>query len=342
MNAPTPDIRWGVIGFGRFGRIHADVIRSLPGVRLAAICTRNEELLAKGSIDFPEARPEADYRRVLDDPDIDAVSVTTHWRDHFRIANDALAAGKHVLLEKPMAASRTECAMLLAAAAEAQGKLMVGHVCRFDTRVALAKRAIDQGQIGRIVSMHAKRNLPRAPGSLRLDKISPLMGDGIHDADLMMWFTGAKPSRVYARQVRVDDFEFPDLGWAMFEFGGAAIGVVETVWCLPVNVPTVIDARFEVIGTDGMLTIDCANTGLTILDGDGPHKPDTAYWPLVHDQRNGALRSELEYFAACIRSGEQPSVVTPVEAANAVVAIEAAEAAAAADRALTVDGYFAD
>ncbi len=177
--------------------------------------------------------------------------------------------------------------------------------------------------------MHAKRNLALAPGHERLDKISPLMGDGIHDADLMMWFLGAAPTRVYARNVRVDDFKHPDLGWAMLEFGDDAVGVVETVWRLPANSPTAIDARMEVIGTAGKLEIDCANAGLAILDADGLRLPDTAYWPIVHGRQAGVLADELNYFADCIRRGAAPEVAPPSEAARAVRVMEAAERSAA-------------
>ena len=176
--------------------------------------------------------------------------------------------------------------------------------------------------------MHARRNLPKAPGNLRLDKISPLMGDGVHDADLMMWFTGRSPTEVYGRNIKVDDFQYPDLGWAMLHFGDDAIGVVETVWSLPENTPTVIDAKFEVIGTEGTLSIDCSNTGLSILDRNGPKMMDTVYWPVQHGRQIGALAAELDYFAHCIRTETRPSVITPLEAGRALASMEAAELSA--------------
>jgi UDP-N-acetylglucosamine 3-dehydrogenase len=281
-----------------------------------------------------------DYRRLLDDTSINVVSITTHWREHAAIACEALAAGKHVLLEKPLAANPEECSAVLTAARQSTGWLMVGHVCRFDPRVTLAQRAIAEGRLGRIVSMHARRNLPRAPGSLRLDKISPFMGDGIHDADLMMWFSAARPRRVFARYVRVDEFAYPDLGWAVLEFGESAIGVIETVWRLPPNTPTAIDAQLEIIGTEGSLAIDCGHAGLSILDARGLQWPDTAYWPLQHGQRVGALAHELAYFADCIRQHRRPSVITPEEAANAVLVMATAEASAAAGQPMSIARYF--
>ncbi|MDF1858985.1 MAG: Gfo/Idh/MocA family oxidoreductase [Verrucomicrobiales bacterium] len=321
-------IKWAIIGVGRFGKIHATVLDQLPGSRLVALSNRNEERLEEAGKAFPGTRLETDFREILKDPEIDVVSITTHWKDHFETARASLEAEKHVFLEKPMAATSDECRELLAISERSEGHLMVGHVCRFDPRVTVAKEAIDAGRIGKIVSMHARRNLPKAPGNIRLDKISPLLGDGIHDADLMMWFRGEAPTEVYARNVKVDDFDYPDLGWAMLHFGEDAIGVIETVWCLPENVPTGIDAKMEIIGTGGKISIDCANTGVSILDDAGEKKPDTVYWPTQQGLIIGSLQRELSYFAECIRTNTEPDVITPLEAARALSVMETAELSA--------------
>ena len=322
------DIRWGIIGLGRFGAIHAAAIDSLYGCELAAICNHNAEKLKLAAAEFPEATAVSDYRELLESSDVDVVSITTHWQQHFEVAKAALECGKNVFLEKPMAATGDQCRELVALAERSPGYLMVGHVCRFDPRASMARTAIAAGRIGRILSMHAKRNLPRAPGHIRLDRISPLMGDGIHDADLMLWFMQQMPSRVYARNVRAGEFAYPDLGWAMLEFGDQAVGVIETVWCLPENVPTVIDARLEVIGTEGMLSVDCSQTGFQMVNADGNRMSDTVYWPEQHGRRVGALSQQLAYFADCIRQQNPPTVITPQEAAQAVIVMEAAERSA--------------
>lgn len=329
LERPSTPLRWGIIGAGRFGRQHAQVLRQFPDVQLKVVCRRDPERLAAVVGELGAVQGETDFRAVVESPDLDAVTICTHWRDHFEVALAALQCGKHVLLEKPMASTAAECRQLVAAARESRGMLMVGHVCRFDPRVTLAKQAIEQGQIGRVVSMHAKRNLPIAPGSVRLDKISPLMGDGIHDADLMMWFLQETPTRVFAKNLRVENFQYPDIGWAMLEFGEQAVGVIETNWRLPPQVPTTIDARFEIAGTEGLITIDCAHTGLTILGPQGARQPDTVYWPRQHGMVVGALVSEVRYFVDCIRRGEPPTVITPEEAARAVEVMELAERAAA-------------
>ncbi|MBB73780.1 MAG: hypothetical protein CMJ75_04620 [Planctomycetaceae bacterium] len=321
-------IRWAVLGAGRFGSIHARAMQNMPGVELVALCTRNPRHQEQATRDFPGVEVMSEADQLLARDDVDTVTIATHWQDHHELTLQAFAADKNVLLEKPLAPSRNACLEVLAAARNAKGIFMVGHICRFDPRVSLAQQAILSGRIGKVVSMSAKRNLPvNAP--LRLDKISPLMGDGVHDADLMMWFTGTLPSRVYGRQLHSRKTRFPEAGWAILEFGDHAVGVIETHWGLPANVATLIDARMEIVGTQGKLEIDCSHTGLELLDADGTKMQDTSYWPVQHGQIGGALRTELDYFAECVRRQQAPAVVTPIEAARAVIVMEAAEASAA-------------
>ena len=337
----TP-LRWAIIGFGRFGMVHAQVLQGLSGIELAGVSSRQAGPLAERAATLGIERVETDYRRLLDDDQVDVVSIVTHWKEHHQIALAALAAGKHVLLEKPMAVDTGQCLDLLAAAQDAPGQLMVGHICRFDPRYSLARESIRRGEIGQIVSMHARRNLPVAAGNIRLDKISPLMGDGIHDADLMMWMTAQTPSRVFARNVKVHDYDYADLGWAMLEFPdrdgrSGAVGVVETIWCLPPNVPTMIDARMQIVGSEGMITIDCSQTGLLVNTADRVKQVDTAFWPLQHGRAVGILKEEISYFADCLQSGTPASVVTAAEAARAVAVMEAAEQSALCRQPVEVD-----
>ena len=184
-------VRWGVIGLGWFGEVHADNLAEMPDIELSALCTRRPDHLAKIADRLGVDRRYTDYHQLLADPDVEAVSITTHICDHREIAIDALRRGKHVLLEKPMAPTVADCDQIIKAADKAGGLFMVGHICRFDPRVTIAKEAIEQGRIGEVVSMHARRNLSKTIGRIVLDDISALMGDGIHDADLMVWFSQA-------------------------------------------------------------------------------------------------------------------------------------------------------
>jgi len=317
-------IRWGVIGLGWFGEIHLEALAGMPGIELAAACTRRPERLAQVADRFRIPKRYANYRDLLADPSIDVVGITTHVDDHRDIAIDALRSGKHVFLEKPMAPTAADCDQILAAAREAPGLFMVGHICRFDPRVALAKQAIDEGRIGKIVSMHARRNLSKTIGRAVLDSISALMGDGIHDGDLMLWFSQAKPVSVYAQEIHPGGNKYPDGGWAMARLDNGAIAVIESIWHLPETTPYQIDARMEVLGTEGALYINCGEAGLEIHDASGNHLPDTLYWPQVFGQRFGILRAELRYFADCVAEGRRPERITPEESRAAVALLAAA------------------
>jgi UDP-N-acetylglucosamine 3-dehydrogenase len=330
-------VRWGVLGLGWFGEVHADALATMPGIELAAVCTRRPDRLREVADRFAVKKRYTDYKELLADPDIDAVSIVTHIDDHCHIAVDALRAGKNVFLEKPMAPNVQQCDAILAAARESRGLFMVGHICRFDPRVAMAKEAIDQGRIGRIVSMHARRNLSKTIGRQVLDKISALMGDGIHDADLMLWFSKAKPIHVYAEEVHPGTNKYPDAGWAMFRLDSGAVGVVESIWHLPETTPYQIDARMEIVGTEGAIYINCSEAGLEIHDAAGPHLPDTMYWPKTFGERFGILRAELRYFADCVGNHRQPDRITPEESRAAVELMAAAGESARTGRIVRFD-----
>ena len=329
-------IGYGVIGAGFFGEKHTEVLSDMPGIELAAVSDCRPHRLREIADRFNVLKTYADYKDLLADSEIDAVSIVTHIDNHTKIVIDALEAGKHVFLEKPMAGTIEDCNAIVDAVGSAKGSFTVGHICRFDTRVALAKEAIEAGRIGKIVSMHATRNLPAHISAGVLDKISPLMGDGIHDTDLMLWFTGSHVKTVYAQNMRVRDFKHPDISWAMYRFDNEAIGVIETVWYLPENTPFTIDSRMEIIGTDGAIYIDCGNTGLTINDKTGLSKPDTMYWPKLHGKRAGALRNELAYFTDCIRNNKVPDIITAEESAMAVGVICAAEKSAETGKVVSI------
>ena len=317
-------VRWGVIGLGWFGEIHVEALAGMPGIELEALCTRRPQRLAEVADRFHVRKRYADYREMLADPSIDVVGITTHINDHRDIAIEALRSGKHVFLEKPMAPTAADCDQILEAARAARGFFMVGHICRFDPRVALAKQAIDEGRIGKIVSMHARRNLSKTIGRAVLDSISALMGDGIHDGDLMLWFSGAKPLSIYAQEIHPGTNKYPDGGWAMARLDSGAIAVIESIWHLPESTAYQIDARMEVIGTEGALYINCGEAGLQIDDGTGNHMPDTFYWPQVFGQRFGILRAELRYFADCVAEGRRPDRITPEQSRAAVALLAGA------------------
>jgi UDP-N-acetylglucosamine 3-dehydrogenase len=328
-------IRCAVIGLGWFGEHHVDALQQLPAVEVAAVCTRTESRLKEVAAKYQVPKTYTDYNDLLADKSIDMVTVVTHVKDHVAPTVAALKAGKHVFLEKPMAGSAEECDTIIAAVRKTDKAFMVGHICRFDTVYALAKEEIAAGNLGQIISMHAKRNLAKWITPSHLQKLSALFGDGVHDLDLMLWYTGAKPKSVYAQSMNTRP-ELPndDLGWAMFRLDNGAVAVIETIWCLPENVPFAIDARMEIIGTKGAIYIDNSGNGYTVLKKEGWSYPQSTYWPKIHGLRRGFLKEEFDYFVKCIMQGRKPSVITPEESKTVVQAIRMAERSARENKVL--------
>src|SRR5437763_5637256 len=153
-------VRHGVIGLGWFGEKHCEALAGLPNVELIALCTRRESRLKEVAQRFSVRHTYTNYHDMLANPDVDAVSVVTMWDQHAAPTLAALAAGKHVFLEKPMASTLEDCDAIVAGAKKSRGFLMVGHICRFNPRYAAAQQAIVEGKIGKIVSMYARRNIP--------------------------------------------------------------------------------------------------------------------------------------------------------------------------------------
>ena len=326
-------IRCGVIGLGWFGEHHVDTLQQLPQAEVTAICTRRPERLQEVARKYGVPRTYTDYQELLANPEIDMVSIVTHVGDHLAPTLAAIRAGKHVFLEKPMADSAAACDQIIAALETTGKTFMVGHVCRFDTVYALAKEEIAAGRLGKILSLHARRNLAKWITESHLPKISALFGDGVHDLDLMLWYTGASPKSVYALTSNSrPHLPNADLGWAMFRLDDGAIAVIENVWCLPENAPFAIDARLEVVGTEGAIYIDNSGSHFTLLTKDGLKYPQSTYWPKVHGSRRGFLKDELDYFLRCAQAGEQPSVITPAESRLVVHAVRTAEQSARENR----------
>ena len=322
-------VRIGVIGLGWFGEVHCDAISTIPSFELAALCTRTESRLEELGRKYGVSQLYSDYNELLANPDIDAVSVVTMWDQHTEPAVASLEAGKHVFLEKPMAHTVADCRIICDAAKKARGHLMIGHICRFNPRYATAKREIEAGNIGKVLSLNSRRNIPAAWTPEILNKIGPIVGDAIHDTDLMLWFTGARVVSAYAQTVDLRGLKYPDIGQTMYRFDNGATAILETVWCMPEKTPFDIDERMSVIGSDGLVHIQDTFPNIGIATKEGFRSPDTTYWPQLHGMTAGALREEFSYFARCCQTDTAPTIITPEESMAALEATVAAEESAA-------------
>jgi UDP-N-acetylglucosamine 3-dehydrogenase len=330
-------LRVGVIGVGWFGTVHCRAVADHPQLELAALCDRSEERLAEMAREHGVARTCTDYQELIDDPTIDVLDIVTPWDHHAEPAIAGLAAGKHVFVEKPMASTLAECQRICDAARDAESILMVGHVCRFNPRFAAAKREIDAGRIGKVVAITARRNCPAMWTKELLQEIGPILHTGVHDTDLMLWFTGAKAVSAYAQTVNVQSLPHADVAHVMYRFDTGASATYESAWCIPDAAPFDIDERMSIIGTEGFVHVQDTFPNIGICSKDGFKSPDTTYWPELHGLTGGTLRDEWSYFARCALEGRRPDIITPEESMEAVRTVLAAEESASTGKVVVLD-----
>jgi myo-inositol 2-dehydrogenase/D-chiro-inositol 1-dehydrogenase len=233
MSSP---VRFGLIGFGAWGSHHARAIVESPRAQLVAIAARSEKSQAAAREAHPGVRVVGDYRELLGDPAIEVVDAVLPSHLHHPIGMDVLRAGRHLLMEKPMALSEAECDDLLAAARERRLKLAVGHEFRLSSLWGKAKQMIDAGAIG--TPQYLLIELWRRPYRLGADgwrydiqRVGNwILEEPIHFFDLARWyFSGlGDPVSVFARanSRQPDHPELQDNFSAIVNFPGSAYAVI--------------------------------------------------------------------------------------------------------------------
>lgn len=197
---------FGLIGYGAWGRHHARVIAEGRQTHLAAIAEQSENGRTEAQAAYPEAAVVADYRELLRRPDIEVVDVVLPSHLHHPVGRDVLEAGKHLLMEKPMALSVAECEDLVQRAHAKGRQIAVGHEFRFSSLWGKVKELVDAGAIGD--PQYALIELWRNPYRLGSDGWRYDLGrvgnwileEPIHFFDLARWyFAGCgNPESVYA------------------------------------------------------------------------------------------------------------------------------------------------
>lgn len=187
-------MRFALIGYGAWGRQHAQAISRLPELELGAIACQSEESATAAALAYPAARVTRDWRALLADPGIDVFDVALPNHLHAEVALAALRAGKDVLLEKPMATTLADCDALLAAERDSARLISVGHELRLSTQWGKVKELIDEDAIGEplFLNINLFRNFYR-PGAAgwRYDRSrvgSWLLEEAVHYFDLALWY----------------------------------------------------------------------------------------------------------------------------------------------------------
>jgi UDP-N-acetylglucosamine 3-dehydrogenase len=323
----TSEIKVGIIGYGGIGKLHAKALSNVPGVRLVAIADSNASLLEGVDRDILRF---ADHGGLLTQ-DLDAVLVCSPTRWHASASLEALAQGKHVLVEKPMATTAADGEAMCRLASERGLVLMVGMTHRFYPEVREAKQRVEEGAIGDVLMCRdtvleggGEQSLP----SWYLDKTMAgggvAMSNGIHLIDRLRWFSGQEVRQVAgSKDNRYFGKAVEDAAQMFLWFDK---GVTASATMAFVRGPHPLVCDLEVVGTKGSIVVHTWQ-GYT-LHGHLGSKNHAIYQSEPHGYKvQIGLERELKEFAAAIREGRKPSP-SPEDSLKALEVVEAFYAAA--------------
>jgi len=299
----------GIVGAGYWGKNLIRTFDSIDTARLKYIADSRGDTLDRYA-SYSDVVRTPDYRDILEDDDVDAVVVSTPPVTHYVIAKEALDAGKHVLVEKPMTLDVGHARELVDIAEDRGLKLMVGHLLLYHPCVVTLKEKIDGGEIGDIYYMYSQRlNL----GKVRSDE-NALQSFAPHDISVAMYLIGTTPVSVgaYGRSYLQEDIE--DVVFLNLLFPGGKTAHVHVSWLDPHKV-----RRTTVVGSRKMIVFDdmephekirVYDKGVDVSDDYGSYgeyltlREGDIFIPAV--KVSEPLRCECEHFVECIEHDRTP------------------------------------
>ena len=312
-----PEINVGVIGTGWCGGIRAVAAAASPWVNELHIAEIREDRLAEVAEATSPITAVTDYRLLLENDSIDAVMIsTTPEPTHYPIAKESLLAGKHVLLEKPIALTLEEADELIDLAHAKQLTFTIAYSQRFNPKFALVKRSIEDGTIGEpctaLVSRHITRNLGKKIGG-RV-KLSPAAMEATHDIDFVLWcLAPRRPVRVYAQEVHKvmrGEYNVPDCVSIVVTMDDGVAFTICAGWVLPPAYPNFSSTWIEFIGTDGAVMVDDTHRDVyTTTLSQGIQFPISSMpGERLSHVYAGPMEAETVHFLECVALGRQPLV----------------------------------
>jgi predicted dehydrogenase len=313
-----------VIGLGFMGSTHARALQKLEGATLAAVVSSDPLKLsgdltgaggnlggAAGMLDFSSVRKYGHYEAALQDPEIEAVDICLPSDQHFRAAQAALRAGKHVLVEKPLALDGAEADELIAEARKAGRILMTGHVLRFISQYRALADLLEAGRLGPVHASFFRRRCGAPVWSRWQTDVSrsggAVMDLLIHDIDFCL--------RLYDRPLKLSAIGFVDLSrgidWVevRLHFENTGPVIVTGGWHHPKSYP--FHMEFTVVSAGGTLEFRSGDGTMTLFDAGGSAET-------IDSGDKDPFAEELKYFVECVQERRQPVLCPPEDSALAV------------------------
>jgi UDP-N-acetylglucosamine 3-dehydrogenase len=302
-------IRTAVIGTGAMGRSHARLYHDMTDSALVAVAD-SDHVAGEAVARRHGVRLYADYREMLDTEELHAVSICVPTTLHRAVAEEVIQHGLHLLIEKPIAAMAEDGQAIIDQACEKNLICLVGHVERYNPAVIELKRHLEQGELGQVFEIAARR---KGPFPVRVRDVGVVLDLAAHDLDVMWYLTRAEVTRVYAETARRVHESQEDMLSGLLRFSDGTVGVLDINWLTPTKI-----RELSVIGERGMFQVNYLTQDLFFFE----NAEADEVWDTLSILRGVGegrmirhvvnkkepLRSELEAFLATIRGAKVPVV----------------------------------
>lgn len=308
-------IRLAIIGTGIMGQNAINVWKRHPEVEVTAICDRSEELVKKVSAEMHIPNHFTDYRKLLEKADVDAVHINTPDWAHRDPVIDALKAGKHVLVEKPMTTDVAEADEIVEMVRKSGMKFQVSFNHRWLSVYHKVFSDIRKGSIGDPLMGFAKKNNPILVPTEWLPwaaKSTSAWFLSSHDIDLMCWWVDSDGVEVYAsgakKVLAARGIDTYDAIQAHVRFKNGFFATFESAWIYSNRSPYLPDSYMEVVGSEGHVFMDRKAEAIEMATKEAYSYPRTLLNYQVFDRWQGALPSCMNSFIDAIKENREPFV----------------------------------
>jgi len=298
-------LKMAVIGAGFWGKNHVRVLSELPDVELVAVCDIDQQKTALVAEKYG-LKAYSSSSILYEKEDVDAVTLCVWSTRLSEESLNALRAGKHVLVEKPMAKSLREAEKIIELADAKKLILTVGFIERFNPAVKRLKEMIMEGKIGSLVSATIKR-VTKWPE--RIGDVGVVKDTAIHDIDITRFIFNEDPLSVYARAGALKHTKFEDYAQIMLSFSNGKSAFIEANWLTPYKI-----RKLTVTGSEAIISLDYVTQEITIETLDQTLTPR-------HDVEE-PLKLELQHFVECVKNNKRP-VVSGMDGVKALKIAEA-------------------
>ena len=291
-------VRVALIGVGAIGASHAATLMSSPLADLVVACDTDPNA---GDRLPPGVPLVGSYSELFATPDLEAVFICTPQAAHRIPTELALERQLAVFCEKPIAPDLRDADAMIAAARETGGLLAIGHTLRFDPDYISVQQAVSTGELGTVISIACRRNIPDYEGRMIAQRTTLSNEVLIHDIDVVRWLAG-DIERIYGESSSqgVIGPGLTEAVVATMRLASGGVATLESNWVMQSQTGPQSDFRLSVVGTLGMASIDYFQGPVAVF-GNRPRFPLNGWLADVYGSSVGTLRTEVEHFLRCVR-----------------------------------------